>query len=45
MGVVVVKKSGTRNLGAEAPAVEVAAVEDEAKIEEIIHPIEENMVS
>jgi hypothetical protein len=43
MGIVVVKKSGTRNPGTEAPAAEAAAVEEETKIEEIVHPKEENM--
>jgi hypothetical protein len=44
MGVVVVGKSGTRNSVTEAPAVEVAVVEEEVEIEEIVRPEEENMV-
>jgi hypothetical protein len=43
MGVVVVEKSGTRNPATEAPAVEAATVEEEAEIEEIVCPEEENM--
>jgi hypothetical protein len=38
MGVVVVEKSGTRNPTIEAPVVEAAVVEEEAKIEEINPP-------
>jgi hypothetical protein len=43
MGVVVVEKSGTSNPAMEAPTVKAAAVEKEAKIEEIVHPKEENV--
>jgi hypothetical protein len=42
MDVVVVEKSGTRNLATEALAIKAAAVEEEAEIEEIICPEEEN---
>jgi hypothetical protein len=43
MGVVVVEKSGTGNSAIEAPAVEAAVVGEEAEIEEIIRPEEENV--
>jgi hypothetical protein len=43
MGIVVVEKSGTGNPAMEAPAIKAAAVEEEAEIEEIVHPEEENM--
>jgi hypothetical protein len=43
MGVVVVDKSGTRNLAIEAPTVEAAAVEEEAEINKIVRPKEENV--
>jgi hypothetical protein len=43
MDIVVVDKSGTRNLATEAPAVKAAAVEEEAKIKEIVCLEEENV--
>jgi hypothetical protein len=43
MGVVVVEKSGTRNPTIEAPAAEAAVFEEEAEIEEIVCPEEENV--
>jgi hypothetical protein len=43
MGVVVIKKSGTRNPAKEAPAVEAAAIEEEVKIEKNHPPGEENV--
>jgi hypothetical protein len=43
MGVVVIEKSGTRNPAKEAPVVEAAAIEEEAKIEKIVRPGEENV--
>jgi hypothetical protein len=43
MGIVVVNKSGTGNPATEALAVEAVAVEEEAEIEEIVHPKEENV--
>jgi hypothetical protein len=44
MGIVVVKKSGTRNPATEALVVEAAAVEEEVEIEEIVHLEQENVV-
>jgi hypothetical protein len=44
MGVVVVEKSDTRNPTTEAPVVKATAVEEEAEIEEIVRPEEENVV-
>jgi hypothetical protein len=43
MGVLVAEKSGTGNPTIEAPAAEAAAVEEEAEIEEIVRPEEENV--
>jgi hypothetical protein len=43
MGVVVVEKSGTGNPATEALAVEAALVGEEAEIEEIVRPKEENV--
>jgi hypothetical protein len=39
----VVDRSSTGNPAKEAPVVEVAAVEEEAEIEEIVRPKEENV--
>jgi hypothetical protein len=44
-GVILVERSGTSNPTTEAPTVKAAAVEEEAKIEEIVHPEEENEVA
>jgi hypothetical protein len=44
MGFVVVDRSNTENPAIEAPAGEAAMVEEEAEIEEIVCPKEENMV-
>jgi hypothetical protein len=44
MGFVVVDRSNTENPAIEAPAGEAAMVEEEAEIEEIVCPEEENMV-
>jgi hypothetical protein len=43
MGIVVVDRSGTGNPTTEALTVEAATVEEEAEIEEIIRPEEENV--
>jgi hypothetical protein len=43
MGVVVVEESSTGNPAMEAPAAEATATEEEAEIEEIIHPEEEKV--
>jgi hypothetical protein len=40
----VVEKSGTGNLATEAPVVKAIVVEEEAEIEEIICPKEENVM-
>jgi hypothetical protein len=42
MGVIVVEKSGTGNPATKALAIKAAAFEEEAEIEEIICPEEEN---
>jgi hypothetical protein len=43
MGVVVVEESGVENPATGAPAAEGAATEEEADVEEIIHPEEERV--
>jgi hypothetical protein len=45
MGIVVVDRSGTGNPVVEALTIEATMVEEEAEIEEIVHPKEENVVS
>jgi hypothetical protein len=45
MGAVVVKESGTWNLASGVPAAKAATVEEEVKIEEIVHPEEETVAS
>jgi hypothetical protein len=45
MGVVEVEESNTGNPATEAPVAEVTATKEEAEIEEIIHPEEEEKVA
>jgi hypothetical protein len=45
MGIVVVEESGAGDPATEAPVAEGTTTEEEAEIEEIIHPEEEKVAS